>query len=154
MAKKIFENENPLCDIKNESKETIDRISESMEAIETYFHDMEITAQQFDKDNMLQSECVIGISKNSLETITVNLDCANDEFYLGLKTPVLRQMFDKEPKYEDNILIEVVTEEVAKSNDHDFLSSEELESYEVGGTNSYYKKLGEVNGTTYYYREM
>ena len=154
MVKKIFENEAPSCDIRHESKKTIDRISESMEAIETYFYDMEITAQQFDKDNILQSECVVDISKNSLKSITIHLDYADDEFYMELETPILRQMFDKEPKYENSILVEVVTEKVAKSNDKDFLSYEELKDYEVGGTNSYYKKLGEINGTTYYYREM
>ena len=51
MVKKIVKSEAPSCDIRHESKKTIDRISESMEAIETYFYDMEITAQQFDKDS-------------------------------------------------------------------------------------------------------
>lgn len=53
--------------------------------------------------------------------------------------------------------IEVVTKEVAEENDRDFVNEEngysknDVESYEVGGCLSVYKKLGESD---YYYREL
>lgn len=53
--------------------------------------------------------------------------------------------------------IEVVTKEVAEENDRDFVneingySKNDIDSYEVGGCLSVYKKLGESD---YYYREL
>lgn len=53
--------------------------------------------------------------------------------------------------------IEVVTKEVAEENDRDFVNEEngyskkDVDSYEVGGCLSVYKKLGESD---YYYREL
>ena len=60
-----------------------------------------------------------------------------------------------EPSSEEDIYLEVVTKEVAESNDRDFLSNkseEELKDYYVGdGDYSYYTKLA---GTEYYFRFM
>ena len=56
--------------------------------------------------------------------------------------------------------MEVVTKEFAQDNDNDFIGSIKLDElienkdYELGGTNSYYKTLGTVDGTTFYYREL
>lgn len=157
MVKKIIEYESPSCDIRYENTETIERISETMEAIEKYFYDMKITAQKFE-NYMLQSEYVIDTSRSVLKSITVNLDYASDEFCLELEQPITRQVFDGIAKQTNIITVEVVTEGIAEDNDHDFLSYEELEDYEVGGTNSYYNTLGTIKRTTgestYYYREM
>lgn len=82
-------------------------------------------------------------------TIEANLSDQYDEFFIAGK------INDK----EKNIFLEVVTREVATSNDKELLSmsgsgytkSEIENDYEVGGALSDYKKLGNTN---YFYREM
>lgn len=77
--------------------------------------------------------------------ISVDLDSANDEFYIG-----------KEASFRmTDIYLEVVTKDIAENNDRDFLSDkseEELKDYYVGdGDYSYYTKLAD---TEYYFRFM
>jgi hypothetical protein len=73
--------------------------------------------------------------------ILIDIDCAYDEFYL---------MHDK-----DNLLpnscnsVEVVTKEVAESNDRDMDATEDEENYKVGEGLSYYRELGDSG---YYFR--
>lgn len=75
---------------------------------------------------------------------------------IGLDVELLQ---DKINDKEKNIFLEVVTREVATSNDKELLSmsgsgytkSEIENDYEVGGALSGYKKLGNTN---YFYREM
>lgn len=82
-------------------------------------------------------------------TIEANLSDQYDEFFIAGK------INDE----EKNIFLEVVTREVAISNDKELLSmsgsgytkSEIENDYEVGGALSDYKKLGNTN---YFYREM
>lgn len=82
-------------------------------------------------------------------TIEANLSDQYDEFFIAGK------INDE----EKNIFLEVVTREVAISNDKELLSmsgsgytkSEIENDYEVGGALSGYKKLGNTN---YFYREM
>ena len=75
--------------------------------------------------------------------ILIDIDCAYDEFYL---------MHDK-----DNFLpnscnsVEVVTKEVAESNDRDMDATEDEENYKVGEGLSYYRELGDSG---YYFRFM
>lgn len=75
--------------------------------------------------------------------ILIDVDCAYDEFYL---------MHDK-----DNLLpnscnsVEVVTKEVAESNDRDMDATEDEENYKVGEGLSYYRELGDSG---YYFRFM
>ena len=75
--------------------------------------------------------------------ILIDIDCAYDEFYL---------MHDK-----DNLLpnscnsVEVVTKEVAESNDRDMDATEDEENYKVGEGLSYYRELGDSG---YYFRFM
>ena len=75
--------------------------------------------------------------------ILIDIDCAYDEFYL---------MHDR-----DNLLpnscnsVEVVTKEVAESNDRDMDATEDEENYKVGEGLSYYRELGDSG---YYFRFM
>ena len=75
--------------------------------------------------------------------ILVDIGMAYDEFYL---------MHDK-----DNFLpnscnyVEVVTKEVAESNDRDMDATEDEENYKVGEGLSYYRELGDSG---YYFRFM
>ena len=77
----------------------------------------------------------------STKRVLVDIDCAYDEFYL---------MHDK-----DNFLpnscnsVEVVTKEVAESNDRDMDATEDEENYKVGEGLSYYRGLGDSG---YYFR--
>ena len=79
--------------------------------------------------------------------ILCDMNSANDEFYIGRT--------GSNP--QEDIYLEVVTKEIAESNDNDFLSdvsAEELqkENYKVGdGNYSYYTKLAD---TDYYFRFM
>ena len=174
MVKKIIEYESSSCDIRYENDVTIERISETMEAIEKYFYNMEFTVQQY-KDNILQGEYIMKSANCNLKSITVDLDTASDEFILGLETPVVVQEFsnklqDTKDMYvrqdikRDYLTVEVVVEGIAEDNDMDFLGHSkynELVSkgeYKLGEINSYYKTLGTIKRTTgestYYYREL
>ena len=78
------------------------------------------------------------------DQILVDLDSANDEFYVGLS----------EPNSAEDIYLEVVTKEIAESNDRDFVSGniEALKNYSLAdGVYSYYTKLAD---TEYYFRFM
>lgn len=76
-------------------------------------------------------------TKDNVRYVEVDLEWQFDEFFIA-------------PEDEDNIeVIEVVTKEIAESNDKDWLRSYELDEYRVGEVNSNYKKLGDSD---YYYR--
>ena len=78
------------------------------------------------------------------DRILVDLDSANDEFYVGRTGSNTRE----------DIYLEVVTKEIAESNDRDFVSGnmEALENYSLAdGVYSYYTKLAD---TEYYFRFM
>jgi hypothetical protein len=75
--------------------------------------------------------------------VLVDIDCAYDEFYL---------MHDKD-KFLPNSCnsVEVVTKEVAESNDRDMdaVGDKDEKNYKVGEILSYYRKLGDSG---YYFR--
>lgn len=84
------------------------------------------------------------LKPSDIERITLDLNKQIDEF--GLLT------YDGD--YANQI--EVVTKEVGEENEEDFInesgySKDEIDSYEIGGCLSVYKKLGESD---YYYREL
>lgn len=156
MAKRIIEFD--TCDITQESTSTLNRISEAMKCIEQNFYTMEFTVQKFE-NNFLKEEYPYKLGNQLLKSIAINLDQANDEFYLNLEHPVTTQVFDGMVKQDDYLYIEVVPEDVAVSNDMDFLGAEYTNlinkgEYTVGGVNSYYKEVGTINNKTYYYREL
>lgn len=148
-----------VCNPKDETKATLDLLNDKMEVIESFFDSMLFTRQKFE-DKQLQSEATYTLPITALNKIIVDLDMAIDEFYLELKEPVTTQVFDGIARQSDTLLVEIVTEEVAVSNDKDFIGAlkyRELNNdgeYCVGGINSYYSELGKVNGKTFYYREL
>lgn len=146
------------CDITQESTSTLNRISEAMKCIEQNFYNMEFIVQKFE-NNFLKETHQYKLGNQLLKSIAINLDQANDEFYINLLHPVTTQVFDGICKQDNYLYVEVVPEEVAVSNDMDFLGGEYIElinkgEYTVGGVNSYYKTLGTINNKTYYFREM
>ena len=151
MVKKQIEFD--VCDITQESTSTLNRISKAMKCIEQNFYNMEFTVQKFE-NNFLKEEYPYKLGNQLLKSIAVNLDQANDEFYINLEHPVTTQVFDGMVKQDDYLYIEVVPMDVAEANDKDFLSGNVVNQYELGGVNSYYKKLGEIDGTEFYYREL
>ena len=75
--------------------------------------------------------------------VLVDIDCAYDEFYL---------MYDKDKFLPNSCCsVEVVTKEVAESNDKDMdaVGDEDEKNYKVGEILSYYRKLGDSG---YYFR--
>ena len=85
---------------------------------------------------------------------------ALDEFNIELSEPITVQTFDGIARQSYNLQLEVVTEEFAQANDNDFIGALKLndlivkDEYKLGEINSYYKTLGTLDGTTYYYREL
>ena len=75
--------------------------------------------------------------------VLIDIDCAYDEFYL---------MHDKDKFLPNSCCsVEVVTKEVAESNDKDMdaVGDEDEKNYKVGEILSYYRKLGDSG---YYFR--
>ena len=136
------------------TKEEMETINESFQAIEENFDNMTFTTQKF-VNNLFQETIPFKLPKEALTHITVDLNSAYDEFWLTLKEPVIVQYMDNEPVYRDELYIEVVRDEIAESNDMDFLCGDYNEdTYKVGEADSYYLYVGEVEGTKYYYREL
>lgn len=114
------------------------RVHEQMDLGEVF-----LKAQAIDRNLSLLFDD--DFNPNDIEKITLNLNEAIDEFSLLT--------------YDGDYIgqIEVVTKEVAKENEKDFVNEEngyskdDVDSYEVGGCLSVYKKLGESD---YYYREL
>ena len=149
-SEKALEFETPI------SLETLDK---KFQAIDENFYNIEFSCQQF-KGNVLTGEYIYKLPKSILDKVVVNLDMASDEFYLDLSNKVVVREEDENKVFSHDLLIEVVTEEIAKGNDSDFMGISrhkaliKADDYEVGKTNSYYKTLGTVDGTTFYYREL
>ena len=133
-----------------QEKEALDK---TFTAIETYFDKIVFSTQKFIK-SMLQDEILYTLPKEELKSITVDTNNAIDEFYLAVEKPIVIRYWDGEPVYSNEINIEVVTEEIATSNDEDFLEDFDEDTYKVGEADSYYRLVGEVEGTKYYYREL
>ena len=132
--KYIFESNNIAC---REYGQTAGDILRKMYAIED---SMEFLIKTM-KEQYPDSE---PLPSHMYDQILVDLDSANDEFYVGLS----------EPNSEEDIYLEVVTKEVAESNDRDFISGniEALKNYSLAdGVYSYYTKLAD---TEYYFRFM
>ena len=142
-----------------ETKLSLEFIGEKFQAIDENFHNIEFSCQQF-KDNKLQGEYTYKLPKSILKSATVNLDSANDEFYIELSAPVTVRETDGFKVQGITLSIEVVTEGVAEDNDSDFIGASKFKAlneagdYKVGEVNSYYKKLGTVQSGIYYYREL
>ena len=135
--KYILECNNLIC---REYGETVGNILSKMYAIEDNLEFLVDTlVEQYPKDKDK-------VSKHyQYDLVTVDLDSANDEFYIGRVGS----------NAQEDIYLEVVTKDIAESNDRDFLSDlsvEELKSYSLAdGINSYYTKLAD---TEYYFRFM
>ena len=129
-----------------------EKLDKTFTAIETYFDKIVFSTQKFVK-SMLKDETLYTLPKQELKSITVDTNVAVDEFWLTVKNPIVIRYWDGEPVYSNEINVEVVTEDVAISNDRDFGATSE-DGYKVGGINSYYDYVGEVDGTKYYYREL
>lgn len=120
------------------NKNDLAEIANKMQAIELSFNDLINNIPELKKFDNFEDY-----------TIEANLSDQYDEFFIAGK------INDE----EKNIFLEVVTREVAISNDKELLSmsgsgytkSEIKNDYEVGGALSDYKKLGNTN---YFYREM
>lgn len=156
MVKKIIEYD--ICDITQETTESLDIMSLAMHCLEENFYTMEFTVQEY-KGNMLQSEYVFKPLNSILKSIVVDLDTASDEFMLQLDRPITVQTFDGVASQRDYINVEVVTEGIAEDNDRDFLRGEYNElvdkgEYKLGEVNSYYNALGTLDGINFYYREL
>ena len=114
------------------------RVNEQMDLGEVF-----LKAQAIEKNLSLLIDD--DLKPSDIERITLDLNEQIDEF--GLLT------YDGD--YANRI--EVLTKEQAEENDRDFVNEEngyskdDVDSYEVGGCLSVYKKLGESD---YYYREM
>ena len=120
------------------NKNDLAEIANKMQAIELSFNDLINDISELKNFDNFEDY-----------TIEANLSDQYDEFFIAGK------INDE----EKNIFLEVVTREVAISNDKELLSmsgsgytkSEIENDYKVGGALSGYKKLGNTN---YFYREM
>ena len=136
------------------TKEEQEKLDNTFTAIETYFDKIVFSTQKFVKGH-LEGEILYTLPKEELKSITVDTNVAMDEFWLTVDKPITVRYWDGEPVYSNEINVEVITEDVAISNDMDFLQSNyDKETYAVGNADSYYTIVGEVNGTKYYYREL
>ena len=149
------------CDVTLESPESLSIISTAMHCIEQNFHYMEFACQKYNSEDILTGEYVYKLGQNVLNKIIVDLDSANDEFIIELLEPVapIREM-NGETIHKSMVQVEVVTEGIAEDNDADFIGHKKVQDlracgqYELGGVNSYYKKLGILDGIVFYYREL
>lgn len=157
--KKSVEYINPVCSLSTIDMDTYRLIDKTFTAIEENFHNIKFYCQKFE-DNMLIGGYEYKLPKCILDKATCLLDGATDEFYIYLTQPVTTQIFDGIAKQDDNLYIEVVTEEIAQMNDNDFIGNIKIEDliekgeYKLGEKNSYYEILGTVDGTNFYYREL
>ena len=130
---------------RDEVQEMLDKakaIAENLDVLERQAY-LEGKDTQAEIDGKPMNEQWMQDSKEipNVKRILVDIDMAYDEFYL---------MHDK-----DNFLpnscnsVEVVTKEVAKSNDRDMDATEDKENYKVGEGLSYYRELGDSG---YYFR--
>ena len=137
--KYIFESDNLAC---REYGQTVGDIMSKMYAIED---SIEFLVEEYKKT--LTKELVEAFPHakaypaRAYDRITVDLDSANDEFYIGT--------FGSNA--QEDIYLEVVTKEVAESNDRD-MGADMDEGYSLAdGVYSYYTKLAD---TDYYFRFM
>ena len=157
--KKVIEYENPICAFSTLVGEDYRQLDEKFKAIEENFYNMEFYCQHY-KEGQLVGGHTYELPVTMLDKAEVCLDEATDEFYIKLKNYVTVDTHDGMARQEDILQIEVVSEEIAVGNDMDFIGHGKYNEllndgeYCVGGTNSYYKTLGTVNGNTYYYREL
>ena len=103
----------------------------------------ETLEKQYPKDEVLKENGVDNLAYNT-QNIVVDLENANDEFYLEHENGT------------EYVTVEVVTREVAEENDREFLrdihyTEEDRDSYVLGEVMSDYTKLG---GTEYYFKFM
>lgn len=134
--KYIFESNNIAC---REYGQTTGDILSKMYAIED---NLEFLVSTF-KEQYPEDKSKIYPSY-TYDQILVDLDSANDEFYVGRTGSNTRE----------DLYLEVVTKDIAESNDRDFVSGnmEALENYSLAdGVYSYYTKLAD---TEYYFRFM
>ena len=139
--KYVIETNNPIC---REHNEVISNIMEKMYAIAD---SLEFLIKNY-KEEFLTEKLIESFpqAKNvfpahAYDQILVDLDSANDEFYIG--------RIGGNP--QEDIYLEVVTKEIAESNDSDF-GATSYEDYNLAdGVNSYYTKLAD---TDYYFRFM
>lgn len=137
--KYILESENISC---REYGETASKIVEKMYAIED---SLEFLVEEYGKT--LTKELVEAFPHAkvfpaySYSQIAVDLDNANDEFYIGRTGG----------NAMEDIHLEVVTKEVAESNDRDMGATSEEDYSLADGVYSYYTKLAD---TKYYFRFM
>ena len=135
--KYIFESDNLAC---REYGQTAGEILSKMYAIED---NLEFLVNTF-KEQYPEDKSKVYPSY-TYDQILVDLDSANDEFYVGRIGS----------NAQEDIYLEVVTKEVAESNDRDFLSDlsvEERKQYSLAdGVYSCYTKLAD---TEYYFRFM
>ena len=133
--KYIFESNNIIC---REYGETAGDILRKMYAIEDNLEFLiDTLVEQYPQDK---------VDKYYMYSqILCDLDSANDEFYIGRIGS----------NAQEDIYLEVVTKDIAESNDRDFLSDlsvEERKQYSLAdGVYSYYTKLAD---TEYYFRFM
>ena len=137
--KYIFESDNLAC---REYGQTVGDIISKMYAIED---SIEFLVEEYKK--ILTKELVEAFPHakvfpaHAYDRITVDLDSANDEFYIGT--------FGSNA--QEDIHLEVVTKEIAESNDRDMGAISD-EGYSLAdGVYSYYTKLAD---TEYYFRFM
>lgn len=141
------------CPPSSYSNEILEEIDEKFKVLEENLYHMVFHKQTFSDKNMLISEetYLIGELNTEVTGILIDLDWAIDEFYIEFKEPIeISKGGYSIPNKSKSIHVEVVTKEVAESNDSDFGVTFE-DGYEVGGANSYYTQIGDTN---FYYREM
>lgn len=98
-------------------------------------------SKQYSHDSLVKNKSqseIERIGNYCLDEVSVDFESASDEFYMEFSLNNQTEL----------VHVEVVTEEVARRNDLDFLE-EEVENYVLGGKNSYYTKLGR---TKFYFR--
>lgn len=157
--KKVIIYEDPICSFSTFTKETYEVLDKTFRAIEENFSNMEFYCQKYE-DNLLVGGYTYKLSKSILDKAEVYLDGATDEFYIQLTQPVTVRTHDGIATQEFTLYVEVVAEEFAIDNDMDFIGHAKYNKlindgeYCLGEINSYYKTLGTVDGTTFYYREL
>lgn len=156
---RVVQYENPICCFSSYKIEEYAELDKKFEVIEANFPSIEFSCQKYE-DKKLIGEYVYKLPKCILKKATVYLDMALDEFNIELSEPITVQTFDGIARQSYNLQLEVVTEEFAQANDNDFIGALKLndlivkDEYKLGEINSYYKTLGTLDGTTYYYREL
>ena len=158
--KKVVEYENPICALSTFTNTDFEILDEKFRAIEENFYNIEFYCQQYDENKQLKGGYIYKLPARILDRAVVALDSAIDEFYIELSAPVTVREENGFRVQGTTLSIEVVTEGIAEDNDSDFIGHgkiQELEDkgeYKLGEVNSYYKVLGKVGNSTYYYREL